>query len=474
MPSRFHLGITSQEQEIQVEELPMIGLLPEWLIGTLIINGPGKFEIGEERYSHWFDGLAMLRRFSFRGGKVAYVNRFLRSRGFMDSMRSGQIRYEQFGTNTRPSFFQRLRSIFSNMQVPNNTNTNLAKVGDDRFFAITESPTAIEFEPDSLATIGEFAYVDKLSGMITTAHPHYDTVNNISYNYLLHFSLSSTYHVYCVQPGTYRRTRILSLPVREPSYMHSFGMTENYIILTEFPLVVNPLNFLWKGKPFIENYRWKPERGTRFRVIGKSDGEVVADCESESFFAFHHINAFEKNDSVLVDICAYPDHSIIGELYIDRMREEDREHIPQLEFRRYHLPLNGSTADFEVILDEPFELPRINYFQHNAKEYRFAYGVGLNASQPLDFVNQLVKVDIKKGDVKTWYVEGCYPGEPIFVPAPGERKEDGGVILSLVLDVNKENSFLLILDAASFSQVARVEVPHHIPFGFHGQFFWNF
>ena len=33
------------------------------------------------------------------------------------------------------------------------------------------------------------------------------------------------------------------------------------------------------------------------------------------------------------------------------------------------------------------------------------------------------------------------------------------------------SSFLLVLDAESFAERARAEVPHHIPFGFHGQFF---
>ena len=45
------------------------------------------------------------------------------------------------------------------------------------------------------------------------------------------------------------------------------------------------------------------------------------------------------------------------------------------------------------------------------------------------------------------------------------------MILSVVLDTNAERSFLLILDAGTFEEVARAEAPHHIPFGFHGQFF---
>ena len=65
---------------------------------------------------------------------------------------------------------------------------------------------------------------------------------------------------------------------------------------------------------------------------------------------------------------------------------------------------------------------------------------------------------------------GCYPGEPVFVSGPQARDEDEGVVLSVVLDADRGNSFLLILDAQSFGEVARAEVPQHIPFGFHGEY----
>jgi beta,beta-carotene 9',10'-dioxygenase len=69
---------------------------------------------------------------------------------------------------------------------------------------------------------------------------------------------------------------------------------------------------------------------------------------------------------------------------------------------------------------------------------------------------------------RTWYEDGCYPGEPVFVAAPGAMGEDEGVVLSVVFDGKQGHSFLLVLDAASFAELARAQVSHHIPFGFHG------
>ena len=57
---------------------------------------------------------------------------------------------------------------------------------------------------------------------------------------------------------------------------------------------------------------------------------------------------------------------------------------------------------------------------------------------------------------------------------PDAEHEDDGVLLSVVLDARSETrqprSFLLVLDAADLSELARAHAPHHIPFGFHGQF----
>jgi carotenoid cleavage dioxygenase-like enzyme len=64
---------------------------------------------------------------------------------------------------------------------------------------------------------------------------------------------------------------VAELPVDRPAYMHSFGMTERYLVLVEFPLTVSALALKFSGKPFIRNYVWEPERGLRFHVIDKGE-----------------------------------------------------------------------------------------------------------------------------------------------------------------------------------------------------------
>lgn len=246
-------------------------------------------------------------------------------------------------------------------------------------------------------------------------------------------------------------------------------MTERYIVLTEFPLLLSRPSLLLSGKPFIENYDWKPDLGTRFLVISKQDGTVVHSCKSSSFFAFHHVNAFEQSREIVVDLVAYPDSSVIQSLYLEPLLHHPEQVIAAGELRRYHIPLDGSSASYQVLTPEALELPRINYQRCNAHSYQFVYGVG--NSQPGNFIDRVVKVNIHDRTTQIWQSPNCYPGEPVFVTAPDASSEDEGVILSVVLNVQTKNSFLLVLDAQSFEQLATVRLHYHLSFDFHGQYF---
>src|SRR2546425_763787 len=76
------LGFQTLERETVIDSLRVGGSLPEWLTGPLLRTGPAKFEVGARSYRHWFDGLAMLHRFSFDGSTVSYANRFVQSRAY--------------------------------------------------------------------------------------------------------------------------------------------------------------------------------------------------------------------------------------------------------------------------------------------------------------------------------------------------------------------------------------------------------
>jgi beta,beta-carotene 9',10'-dioxygenase len=462
--TRIHdhrLGFQTLDTELEPTALTVDGTLPPWLAGALLRVGPAKFEAGERSFNHWFDGLAMLHRFAFAGGAVTYTNRFVASKAYRAARDADQISYSEFATDPCRSLFKRIAASFLPPQFGNNTNVSIIRQGDD-FLALTETPLPVRFDPKTLQTLG---LAQPAPGQMTVAHPHRAPRSGELVSYATHFGPFTSYRVYAQDEKAGRRRTIARLPVQTPSYMHSFAVTDRYLVLVEFPFVVIPVAIPLSGRPLIENYRWKPRRGTRFQVLDLSTGDVRATGQGEPFFAFHHVNAFERGDEIILDLCGYDDPGIIGALYLDRLREAEVR-LPQVTLRRYRVPLRGGDVIREQLPEAHVELPRIDYGRRNGRTYRYVYGVGSGGGFP----DRIIKADLEE-DVRQWSEPGSYPGEPVFVRTPGTEREDDGVLLSVVLDAAAQTSFLLVLDASDLTEIARARVPHGIPFGFHGDYF---
>jgi beta,beta-carotene 9',10'-dioxygenase len=314
-------------------------------------------------------------------------------------------------------------------------------------------------------------------GTTTTVHPHYDAHRGETIGYATRFGRNPGYTLYRTPDGQMDPEIVGGVTVDEAAYLHSFALTPNYVVLTESPFVVSPIALL-RGSTVAGSFTWKPERGTRFIVFYRASGDVAATHRTAPFFVFHHVNAFEENEEIVLDLVAYPDASVVDALGLDNLRSPSPT-LPTGELRRYRLPEGSSTRDVEQKTLHPghIEFPVIDYARRNTRPYRYVYGVGNRKRPPAEFQNQLVKIDVETRTAETWDEPNSYPGEPVFVPVtdiPGNaasRREDEGVLLSVVLDADAGRSFLLVLDAATFEERARARVPHAIPFGFHGQFY---
>ena len=62
-------------------------------------------------------------------------------------------------------------------------------------------------------------------------------------------------------------------------------------------------------------------------------------------------------------------------------------------------------------------------------------------------------------------------GEMHFLDRPGGTEEDDGVLVTIGFDGEREQSYLLVLDAATFTPINTAYLPHHIPWSAHGMYF---
>jgi beta,beta-carotene 9',10'-dioxygenase len=147
-------------------------------------------------------------------------------------------------------------------------------------------------------------------------------------------------------------------------------MSEHYVVLAEYPLVADVRALAERKRPFIENYEWRPERGTMFTVVSKTDGTVVARAQGEPFLGIHQINCFERDANIVFDVPAYSEGHHIANLYLDRRAAA--EALEKSQVRRYTVPLNGKDATGETLFDEFAELPTIDYAREAGLDYTTA------------------------------------------------------------------------------------------------------
>lgn len=346
-----------------------------------------------------------------------------------------------------------------------------------------------------------------LRGPGSSAHAKSDPVTGDVYNYNLEFGKSPTYRVFHVSASTGKTSIIATIPNADPAYLHSFFLTENYLILCVWNSIfaARGLKVMWSLNIIDALQDYDPSRSPKWYVIDRrtpADGGkgVLAMYESDPFYCFHTINAYEtpsptgEGTDIIADLVAYDDLSCLKSFYLSNLISTSPEaaktnktlaftvkrfrlqSVPPVSTSDTIMPSAPQKARLELQSkpDQAPELPVINprYF---TRKHRYVYGVGFTGQS--SFFDGLVKFDIETKEAIHWFHHGQNAGEAIFIPRPREGVikgdvegdgEDDGVLLSVVLDGLKGKSYLLVLDAKTMTEVGRADVNGPIGFGFHG------
>ncbi|MGE3543562.1 MAG: carotenoid oxygenase family protein, partial [Kofleriaceae bacterium] len=245
---------------------------------------------------------------------------------------------------------------------------------------------------------------------------------------------------------------------------------EHFIVLTENPLVVNPLKLRFSTRPYIDRYDWRPELGMRVLAVRKDDGQIRASATAPPQFVFHHVNAAERGRSIELDVIAYPDPSIVRRLTLDTLRHGPANTTGQLlRFTMRSDSLDQRISGDELV-PERIELPRIHP-RCERRPYRYLYAV--SSVEAGGYFDRIMKIDLDARTMRAFGRDGWYFGEPLPIPAPGGLAEDEGVVLSTVFDAGTQRGRLVVLDGRTLELIALADLPQIVPFYFHGQWLSN-
>lgn len=453
------------------------------------------FENGQRNFTHSFDAFGKLSSWKFYGnGSASFSTKFLKSNFYKDSLSSNDIAPYLMFESVQPPFneFQKMEALVRGID---NMNVNVYRFFNKKdktfeYVALNDFWKIYQITHDSLDTIssittvlphpghsGGFAFLSFLS----SAHPlpEYGTTNHFTFvsSVSLIPDMKSKISLVRIKSAT-DREEVVQWPVKRVPYMHSFSVTENFVIIFAAPFFVNVFNMVKYAAP-IKGLDWMPDEPTTVYVINLKTKNVVT-IETDNIFTMHHINAFENNDEIIVDISSYPSPDFVKNLELSTLRDPVKRNSfdAHAQLRRYLINVKKRTVIYKPVTVTPtvpfanyLDLPTINE-RYRYKDYCFVYGNVLKIDNVTLCRMAIVKKDMcsDNGD-KFWHIPHHYPAEAWFVPKPGATSEDDGHLLVPILDGEHKQSYLAVIDAVTMETINKAILPTIVPFNLHGRFF---
>jgi len=509
--SGFFHWFDEELQEVTNAQLKFEGEVPSYIRGHFVQAGTGTYRMGNSRTTHAFDGYGKIHRLHFGPDGIAFSSNFLRSNFYNESVAKNTIVPALLTGHTIPPMGGGPKAAL--MGRNDNNLIKSHKVGAAEMY-LSDTPVSVVMK-DDFARVDEvlrptlFAagfsgkpWADQIEPLLhicaTSIMAHGQTdprtgrfvgaVSCISPADGIVPVLRDYHLVFEIDPAEPDNRKLLAkieLPFnRKASYMHCMGHTQNYVVLIAQPLHSSVVGIM-EGKPMAEGALILGN-GTTFQVVDRKNGSV-REFHHTGFLAGHVVNAWEEDGDILIDLTCYSADwhmMFFGMFKFSNMRKEVRDAWPTNKIIRFRLCRNGAVQEEDLLPKESgsnFELPAINGRLHGVRRHCVAWfwQSAVNAydeewdSTKVGPVGTygLAKRNFCSGERRGFYAPNEYPGEAVFLPDPESTEEDVGALVGMVLDANKNSSYVQIWDARTMQRIARADLPVRVPFTVHASFY---
>jgi carotenoid cleavage dioxygenase-like enzyme len=438
--------------EVTEPRCRVTGEIPRDLWGAYVRNGPNPRHAPQDLH-HWFDGDGMLHGVYFENGRCEYRNRWVRGDDFVADEHGAC----GAGGVMRPANRERGARVYKDTA---NTDVLLHNGSLMALWYISGVPVRVHAR--TLETIGNENFGGKLPRHVS-AHSKCDPLTGelVFFDYALYEPWMSY--------GVVDRHNVLQnfqrVELPGPRLPHDLGITENYVVLHDLPVVFNP-RAMMQGIWSIEQ---PPGLPARFGIAPRRGaGSEVRWFETDPCYVYHVGNCWEDGDEVVMRGC--------------RMIGNPREpagsfgpYLPMVKVLalravahewRFNLRTGATTSRQ---LDERIaEFPVMNG-KHVGRRSRYGYHMSIADTDTLKF-DGICKYDFERGNCDVHrYEAGVSGSEAAFAPRVGAHAEDDGYLVVFTQDENSGASEVRILDVREPARrpLARVQLPVRVPLGFH-------
>ncbi len=455
-------GFRALEQELDysVANTQIQGRIPEELRGTFFRIGPGRNEIGGQKFGHWFDGDGMLHRVTFKEDGIHYRNRYVRTPKYLKETEAQRIVYRSFGQNAPGGPLKNAGRVPANA-----ANTSLIWQGG-HLLALWEGGRPWELDPSTLETLGEVNYGGRLKPWNAfSAHGSVDPRTGHYYNFGVGVAPRGPgIHLYRVDPrGCLDRKGYF--PIGSLPFCHDFALTEHYAVFFVSPLRLrNPLKFAAGFSTFDESLSYEPDDPVRVFVVSLDTFELVRTFETEAFVPVHYGNCWEEGRELVINVTRFESWRVNENLR--NIFEAENDEKGRLYEYRLDLASGGVRAQ-PLPGHDSLEFPQWDWRRSGVKT-RISYAAAILPNATPGFFNGVQRLDQDSGAFQLHdFGPGRFTSELIFVPRSKEAAEEDGFLVAALYNAVTECSEIAVLNAQTLEELAVAPLQHHIPFGFH-------
>lgn len=461
------------------------GEIPLQLKGTFVRNGPGLTNVYGTQLSHPIDGDGLIASLTFFEGKVFFQSKFVQTKSHVDEAKAKKMLFDgQMGSRAPPES--------KKMGFRDPSHTNVFYHGG-KLFATHEYTLPHTINPSNLETLGQDSLNNNLELRTMSAHFRYDADLDV---------LVTT----SFKPGNLTRNsrvsfyewdrnlalkRTARLEIQYVNYVHDFVLTPNYYLVHVSPFVdTSPetLKLLSEGKILPgETMRYIPGNPSQFVLIERfpkiESQRKIQRFHTEPCHIYHFAHCIEdlKSGKIKFQACCLPLNFNMEWQYQAFL--SNTSDAPGLMHSYEIDPKTGGILRHPTpgLESTSCEFPTTHPFRNCVRSpsnisTRYVYLMGSQPGVPLPF-SDVIKYDLETGMVFRWHCEAGSVGEPCFVPRLGKASawygdEDDGWIVVQVYLYEKNQVQFCILDAMDISKgpICRLNMPFHVPFGFHGTY----
>lgn len=471
-------GFAPQHNELRNAEIRVEGNIPADLSGVYLRNGTNTQFASSASRAHMFNGAGMLHQIQVLDGVASYSNTYVRTPRYQFNDESGRELYPEFGDiagGGKAGFFKLILSMLKKRfavipaisDLQNGSSTTAIQKHKNKLYCLQETtyPFAlnVSLESGRLILDGSGNW-DDFNGQLSapfTAHPKIDAISGNWYTYST--DLKSGKISYAVlQDGSLSQSTELAKLEPAMGFLHDYFLTANYSIFPDSSLRFNGKEMMGEhNSPFY----FDADYPMRFGVVKRThqSGDAVQWFTTElAGHIWHTINGWQETrqdggtDIVLFAPVyrSYPSTVPI--------------HSPQEPHAQLHIyRLNLDTAEVteqRQLLDHFYERPTYNT-RYLGQKTRFAYLLDEQASGGI-MGKGVMKYDLLDEREMQYVDYGEYlGGEALFVPKQNAVAEDDGYLLDLLM--TEDSACLLILDAKTMRELAKLHLPQRVPYGVH-------